>query len=82
MGNRFAGLPPLPRLPDGLPEIDVGGVKAKARREARSSALYATIVADLYARLVESSEPADAMGEAIRQAEEVVKVWEEVVGEK
>jgi len=71
--------PALPELPSGLPEIDIGGVKAKARHQARSSALYAHVVAERYSRLVESSEPADAMRCAIGEAEEVVRVWQEAI---
>lgn len=52
---------------------------ARVRHQARSAALYAHVVAERYSRLVESSEPADAMTCAIGEAEEVVRVWEEVV---
>lgn len=61
---------------------DIGGVKAKARHQARSSALYAAIIAREYPRLVEHAEPDVAMRDAIGKAESVVKVWEEVVSGK
>ena len=78
---------PLPRIPGGRTAASIAIAISEARFahtrfETQRSALYATVVADRYARLVESSEPADAMREAVGQAEEVVKVWEGVVNEK
>jgi hypothetical protein len=59
--------------------IDVGGLERRIRQEAQANAIYANVVARAYEKLVEDWDPEDAMPKAIERAEEVVKVWREVV---
>jgi hypothetical protein len=51
----------------------------RIRQEAQANAIYAHVVVRAYEKLVEDWDPEDAMPKAIERAEEVVRVWREVV---
>jgi len=61
------------------PEIDIGGMRKRAIQDEQANAIYANVVARAYEKLVEEMYPCEAMPKAIERAEEVVRVWREVV---
>jgi hypothetical protein len=59
--------------------FDFTDYERRLRQEAQANAIYANVVARAYERNVEHAEPEEAMRAAIERAEEVVRVWREVV---
>jgi hypothetical protein len=59
--------------------VDVDGFVRGFHQNTQANAIYAHVVARAYERNVEHAEPEEAMRAAIERAEEVVRVWREVV---